>query len=135
MLDHHCPTARHRLRFLNRASAFLAVSAVFSSLWAAPAQADDAVNATVAGGGVTLKSAVITLPSSDRDFPNGPHVDAVESNCLACHSAGMVLNQPALSRTEWQSEVMKMIQIFKAPVSETDAKDVVDYLAALKVEK
>jgi hypothetical protein len=32
----------------------------------------------------------------------------VNGNCLACHSAGMVLTQPALSAAQWRAEVEKM---------------------------
>jgi len=45
-----------------------------------------------------LKSVKIDLPDSDKMFPDGPGSDAIDNNCLACHSAGMVLNQPALSK-------------------------------------
>jgi hypothetical protein len=44
-----------------------------------------------------LKSVNIELPNGDRMF-EGPGSDAANNNCLACHSAGMVLNQPALSK-------------------------------------
>ena len=115
-----------------RAAGLLAAAAALL-LGAGSASAGDAADATVSGGGVTLKSAVITLPSSDRGFPPGPHADAIESNCLACHSAGMVLNQPALSQAEWRNEVTKMVKVFKAPVSDQDADEIVAYLAAMKV--
>jgi hypothetical protein len=44
-----------------------------------------------------LKSVKIDLPDSDRMF-TGPGADSINNNCLACHSAGMVLNQPELSK-------------------------------------
>jgi hypothetical protein len=64
-------------------------------------------------------------------FP-GNDADAINSNCLACHSAGMVLQQPALSRTAWQQEVEKMRSQYKAPVQESDVPAIVAYLAAHK---
>ncbi len=64
-------------------------------------------------------------------FP-GPGSDAINNNCLACHSAGMVLNQPVLPKSAWQAEVTKMITIYKAPVSEEDVAAIVDYLARMK---
>jgi cytochrome c5 len=85
----------------------------------------------VAGGGVTLHSVGIDLPDSGKMFP-GPGSDAINNNCLACHSAGMVLNQPVLSKSAWQTEVTKMIQFYKAPVSEGDVPAIVDYLARMK---
>ena len=82
-----------------------------------------------------LKSVKIDLPDSDRMFPEGPGSDAINNNCLACHSAGMVLNQPALSKQAWTAEVNKMINNYKAPVAPEDVSTIVDYLAALKGAK
>jgi hypothetical protein len=82
-----------------------------------------------------LKSVKIDLPDSDRMFPAGPGADAINNNCLACHSAGMVLNQPALSRQAWATEVNKMINNYKAPIAHEDVGTIVDYLTALKGAK
>ena len=79
-----------------------------------------------------LKSVKIDLPDSDRMFPDGPGSDAINNNCLACHSAGMVLNQPALSKQAWATEINKMINNFKAPVAPEDVGPIVEYLTALK---
>jgi hypothetical protein len=79
-----------------------------------------------------LKSVKLDLPDSDRMFPDGPGADAINNNCLACHSAGMVLNQPSLSKQAWAAEVTKMINNYKAPVAPEDVGAIVDYLTALK---
>src|SRR5271165_7075265 len=71
---------------------------------------------TVTGAGVTLHSVSFDLPVSDRTFPGGEDADAINGNCLTCHSAGMVLNQPALTQSEWRAEVEKMRAQFKAPI-------------------
>ena len=76
-----------------------------------------------------LKSVSVELPASDRGFPQGPGAETVGNNCVTCHSAGMILNQPALSKTAWEGEVHKMISVYKAPVSPEDALIIVDYLA------
>ncbi len=78
-----------------------------------------------------LKSVNVDLPQSDRMF-TGQGADAINNNCLACHSADMVLNQPALTKAAWEAEVNKMIQIYKAPVAAADAAAVVDYLNRTK---
>ena len=70
----------------------------------------------------------VDLPFGDRRFPEGPGADAVNGNCLACHSAGMVLNQAALSQAQWRAEVEKMRDAFKAPVDPKDDDAIVDYL-------
>jgi hypothetical protein len=79
-----------------------------------------------------LKSVKIDLPDSDRMFPDGPGSEAINNNCLACHSAGMVLNQPALSKQAWTAEVNKMITAYKAPVAPEDVGAIVEYLTGLK---
>jgi hypothetical protein len=80
----------------------------------------------------TLKSLKLDVPTSDTMFPTGPGSDAINNNCLACHSADHVLNQPSLSRETWQEVVNKMITAYKAPVSPEDAKAIVDYLVRTK---
>jgi len=82
-----------------------------------------------------LKSVKIDLPDGDRMFPAGPGSDAINNNCLACHSAGMVLNQPSLSKQAWTTEVNKMINNYKAPVAPEDIGTIVEYLTALKGAK
>jgi hypothetical protein len=80
----------------------------------------------------TLNSLKLDVPTSDAMFPAGPGSDAINNNCLACHSADHVLNQPSLPRDAWQEVVNKMIKAYKAPVSPDDAKAIVDYLVRAK---
>jgi hypothetical protein len=82
-----------------------------------------------------LKPLKIDLPDSDKMFPDGPGSDAINNNCLACHSADMVLNQPALSKQAWTTEVNKMINNYKAPIAPEDVGAIVDYLTVLKGAK
>jgi hypothetical protein len=84
---------------------------------------------------IELKTTKFDLPESDRMFPDGRGSDAINNNCLACHSAGMVLNQPAMSREAWTSEVKKMINNYKAPIAPEDVGTIVEYLVALKGAK
>ena len=81
---------------------------------------------------IEFKSVNIDLPDSDKMFPDGPGSDTINNNCLACHSADMVLNQPAMPKDAWKSEVNKMISIYKAPIAAEDVPAIVDYLAAVK---
>jgi hypothetical protein len=83
---------------------------------------------------IELKSVKIDLPDSDRMF-QGAGADAINNNCLACHSAEMVLNQPDLSRQAWTAEVNKMINAYKAPVAPEDVGAIVDYLARVRGAK
>ena len=80
---------------------------------------------------LVLKSVSIDLPDRGTMF-SGPGADALNNNCLACHSAGMMLNQPSLPAATWQAEAEKMIHVYKAPVDEKDVPAIVEYLARTK---
>ncbi len=67
-------------------------------------------------------------PSLPRRRPAG----ATDANCVTCHSAGMVLNQPPLRRAEWTAEVGRVARVCKAPVSPGDQAAIIDDLAATK---
>jgi cytochrome c5 len=84
---------------------------------------------------LSLKSVSVELPFGDRMFPDGPGSDLVNSNCLACHSAGMVLNQPAMSKASWRAEVEKMRTAYKAPIDPKDIHSIVDYLVSIEGAK
>ena len=77
----------------------------------------------------------IDLPFDATLFPDlgrgAPAADAINNNCLACHSAEMVLNQPALTRAEWAGEVTKMRSVYKAPVAPADDAAIIDWLTAM----
>lgn len=87
--------------------------------------------ATVAETAIAFQSVNVTLPDSDSMFP-GAGADAINNNCLACHSADMVLNQPAMTHDAWQAEVNKMISSYKAPVAADDVPAIVAYLTKTK---
>jgi mono/diheme cytochrome c family protein len=85
----------------------------------------------LAAPAMTFKSSpAIDLPADAAAFPDGPNVKTVSQNCLACHSADMVLDQPLLPRATWTAEVTKMRNVYKAPISDADAALIVDYLSA-----
>lgn len=55
----------------------------------------------------------------------------VEANCVMCHSLDYIqMNSPFLDRKGWEASVSKMVKVMGAPISEQDAKIIVDYLAA-----
>jgi cytochrome c5 len=84
---------------------------------------------------LVLKSTSVTLPESSNMFPPGPGADVANTNCLACHSVGMVMNQPVLPRAAWEAEVNKMRNVFKAPVEASDVAVITDYLVSIKGPK
>src|ERR1700756_2666546 len=79
-----------------------------------------------------IKSPTVDPPAGDSLFPGGAKTDAINNNCLACHSADMVLNQPPLPKATWEAEVHKMINVYKAPVDDADVAPIVAYLVKTK---
>jgi hypothetical protein len=59
----------------------------------------------------------------------------VRNNCLGCHSAGMILNQPTMPKAAWEAEVTKMRTVYKAPVDEKAVPAIVEYVTAVKGPK
>jgi mono/diheme cytochrome c family protein len=82
-----------------------------------------------------LNSLKLGVPTSDALLPGGKGADAVNNNCLACHSADHLLNQPSLPKTAWEEVVNKMSHAYKAPISPVDAAAIVDYLTRTKGQK
>ena len=79
-----------------------------------------------------LHSLQVDTPTDSRTFPPGPAVDAVNNDCLTCHSVGMVMTQPAMSKAAWEAEVKKMIAVYGAPIAAEDVPKIVDYLVATR---
>lgn len=69
----------------------------------------------------------IQVPYIAYDIKMGKGFDAVQANCLTCHSFGYMINQGKQSREHWHKKVVKMIVHFKAPISDDDAKIITDY--------
>ena len=89
----------------------------------------------VQGKGINIKAVAVELPSGDREFPPGPGAELMASNCVSCHSSGMILNQPALTKATWTAEVNKMVNTYKAPVADEDVAPIVAYLASMPVAR
>ncbi len=73
---------------------------------------------------------VYQLPDETAELKAGPGVETAIV-CQACHSADYISTQPPRQgKAFWQAEVQKMIKVYKAPIAESDAAIIVDYLAA-----
>jgi cytochrome c553 len=77
----------------------------------------------------------IELPFDATPYPalgkGAPSADAINNNCLSCHSAEMVMTQPRLTAAEWAAEVAKMRNVYKAPIDPGDDAAITAWLAAL----
>lgn len=94
------------------------------------------LTALLAFGSVALaaeapKSIKIDL-SNPGPYFTGEGSDPVNENCTACHSAEMVLAQPPLAKAVWQSEVTKMMKVYKASVDEKDIPAIIAYLSKVR---
>ena len=58
----------------------------------------------------------------DKDFA------VMQRNCQWCHSYGYILNQGEQSREFWHKVVIKMRDVFKAPITKKDELTVTNYL-------
>jgi len=73
----------------------------------------------------------VDLPTSETSFPAGKGADIANAQCLICHSAGMVLAQPPLTRDEWADEINKMRNSFGAPLPPDQVEVLAKYLHSI----
>jgi cytochrome c5 len=61
---------------------------------------------------------------------DAPEHDMVASRCVTCHSLDYItMNAPVLDRAGWEKTIRKMIDRFGAPISDEEARQLLDYLA------
>ena len=70
----------------------------------------------------------VEVPYIPYEIKMGKGFDAVQANCLMCHSFGYIINQGPQSKEFWAKKVEKMIVHFKAPMTKEDVVTVTDYL-------
>ena len=70
----------------------------------------------------------VEVPYISYEIKMGKGFDAVQANCLMCHSFGYITNQGPQSKDFWAKKVEKMIVHFKAPMTKEDIATVTDYL-------
>jgi cytochrome c5 len=73
----------------------------------------------------------ITLPSDNAyaELKPGPGVEVTRTACMLCHSTDYIVMQPRGDVAQWQAVVTKMRQVFGAPISEPEARTIIQYLA------
>lgn len=70
----------------------------------------------------------IEVPYVPFPIKMGKGFDAIQANCLTCHSFGYITNQGRQSKAFWREKVDRMIIHFKAPMDEAAAVATTDYL-------
>lgn len=72
------------------------------------------------------------LKNVTTELPKEAGYHTFIANCSICHSASYVDNQPNFSQKTWTAIVTKMQKTFGAPISDSAAKEIVQYLVAIK---
>ena len=65
------------------------------------------------------------------ELKEAPGRDLTVGRCSICHSVEYIPgNVPAMNRAAWQKSIQKMRERFGAPVSDDEARQILDYLDA-----
>lgn len=65
-------------------------------------------------------------------LPYALGAETFKTSCTICHSASYINMQPDFTRSAWEKIVDKMKKNFGAPITDSSAKTIVDYLVAVK---
>ncbi len=84
---------------------------------------------------IALVAAALAVPALADEKPielkKAPGLDKVQANCGTCHSLDYIqMNSPFMNAATWDAEVNKMINAMKAPISDSDAAVIKEYLKA-----
>ncbi len=70
----------------------------------------------------------VKLPTITFEMAKDDNFKAMQRNCQWCHSYGYILNQGKQSKAHWRSVVIKMRDVYRAPISDRDEKITTEYL-------
>jgi hypothetical protein len=77
---------------------------------------------------IKLTSTSIKLPFGDRVFSGGKSAKVANSQCLMCHSRGMIDLQPPLTSATWIKEVEKMRKVYGCPMRDDQVEGVAQFI-------
>jgi len=106
----------------------VALAALLAALTAvtfsdAPRAASDAAQAASAAPHAAAAEVTALRDGEGRDLTVG--------RCIICHSVEYIpANAPAMDRAAWQKTIQKMKDRFGAPITDDEAKQILDYLSA-----
>jgi sulfite dehydrogenase (cytochrome) subunit B len=87
--------------------------------------------ALIALGFAALPCRAGTVPVQTVILKDGPGQDLTSGLCAICHSLEYIpANAPAMNRAAWQKSIQKMRERFGAPITDAQAQQILDYLAA-----
>lgn len=84
---------------------------------------------------LSVTGKVYALNNVPTDLPEKPGYKTFYSNCVVCHSPRYIQDQPDMPEKTWTAIVTKMQKTFGAPVSDSSAKIIIQYLVSIKGTK
>jgi sulfite dehydrogenase (cytochrome) subunit B len=80
---------------------------------------------------VALSGSTRLHSAEDNHLREAPGRDLTVARCIICHSVEYIpANAVAQNRAGWQKSIQKMRERFGAPISDDEAKQILDYLDA-----
>ena len=70
----------------------------------------------------------IKMTSISFAIPSDKNLIVIQRNCQWCHSYGYILNQGKQSKEFWNKLVVRMREVYKAPISVRDEVLATEYL-------
>jgi mono/diheme cytochrome c family protein len=78
-----------------------------------------------------LSATVFAAAAEVSELKEAPGRDLTLGRCIVCHSVEYIpSNAPAMNRAGWQKTIQKMRERFGAPLSDEEARQILDYLDA-----
>ena|ERR1043165_7727611 len=93
------------------------------------------LNSSDKKGVIEPKTELKDITSIETVLPYAEGSDQFKANCMTCHSLAYIEMQPDFPRKNWEKIVDKMIKNFGAPIADSTAAKIVDYLVAIKGKK
>ena len=84
---------------------------------------------------LAVEAKVYNLNNVPTELPENPGYKTFYSNCVVCHSPRYIQDQPHMPEKTWTAIVTKMQKTFGAPVSDSSAKEIIQYLVSIKGTK
>jgi mono/diheme cytochrome c family protein len=90
-----------------------------------------AQTAVLACAALLLVNSGASAGEEEITLTQGAGRDLVVRNCVMCHSLDYIpMNGPLMTRARWEATIRKMIDKMGAPISDADAKQMLEYLSA-----
>lgn len=92
----------------------------------------------VAAAGLALAATALAARAGEETLrlKDAPGRDLAQGRCAVCHSLDYIPgNAPVMDRAGWGKIIQKMRDRFGAPVTDTEAQQILDYLAANYADK